>query len=465
MRFLIFLLSIFLSQAITAQKSDTVVIQFHLEDSEVGSNVKNAKVTVVTKQKILSSQTDFEGNVYFFRSDFDEKSTLNIAHPYYSDTLIKRVQKLIPRHSSDTLVVAFKLRFQGQMNEDFIVFSEKLPDTIFGSKKVSVADFELLPNGDILLLAYEKRLNKSSDLYLWSNGEVMSTTNIDARAKELTKDFRGNVHILCDKEVISVFVDDYKRVQLGTMDKGYYFKYLAPIVDSSYSSYFFSNYSDVYPAFEYFSFDKIDSTYKELMNIQDDLMMELYRSEYKWVDVRTKIWAKEMEKQTGVDKVIWVGANYFTQSVYYEELYAPLFKRNDTLFVFDHYKEQLYHLDLDGNKLDSVPLFYHINERKTGWQKLLLQDKVTGQLYTVYNKAGFCHIKHINTADGSVSNSQRLHFRYVDKMEIRNNKVYYIYRPFESVQKKFLYEEDLKFDFKPVSGLLQGDDIVKNTGK
>ncbi|MGB0915930.1 MAG: hypothetical protein ACPGVI_07640, partial [Crocinitomicaceae bacterium] len=207
----------------------------------------------------------------------------------------------------------------------------------------------------------------------------MSTTNIDARAKELTKDFRGNVHILCDKEVISVFVDDYKRVQLGTMDKGYYFKYLAPIVDSSYSSYFFSNYSDVYPAFEYFSFDKIDSTYKELMNIQDDLMMELYRSEYKWVDVRTKIWAKEMEKQTGVDKVIWVGANYFTQSVYYEELYAPLFKRNDTLFVFDHYKEQLYHLDLDGNKLDSVPLFYHINERKTGWQKLLLQDKVTGQ--------------------------------------------------------------------------------------
>lgn len=465
MRIYLVFLCLFLAQLVFSQKFDSTVVQIHFEDSEVGSNVKNAQLVLVSNQKEIKEKTDFDGNAYFFKCDFDEKSTLTVVHPYYSDTLIKKINKRLPKISSDTLLIEFTLRFEGQMNEDFVVFSEQLPDTIFGSEKVSVADFELLPNGDILLLAYEKRLNKSSDIYLWSDGEVMSTTSINARAKELTKDFRGNVHILCDKEVISVVVDNYKRVQLGKMDKAYYFKYLAPIVDSSYSSYFFSNYSDVYPAFEYFSFDKIDSTYKELMNIQDELMMELYRSEYKWVDVRTRIWAKEMERQTGVDKVVWVGANYFTQSIYYEELYAPLFKRNDTLFVFDHYKEQLFHLDLDGNKLDSIPIFYHLNERKTGWKKSILQDKVTGQLYTIYDRAGYTYIKHINTSDGKVSNSQRLHFRYVDKMEIRNNKVYYVYRPFESVQKKFLYEEELKFDFDPAQEMLQGDDIVKNTGK
>lgn len=36
-------------------------------------------------------------------------------------------------------------------------------------------------------------------------------------------------------------------------------------------------------------------------------MMELYRSEFKYVDVRTKLWAMDKEHETGIDKEIWVG--------------------------------------------------------------------------------------------------------------------------------------------------------------
>lgn len=464
MRLVLLMCLVLFSLSLFAQKKDSIIIQFHLEDVEVGSDIKNANVKLKTNEKEIGKQTGFDGNVHFYYSDFSPKSILKIEPPFHQDTLIELGKSIFPKLRRDTVVITIQLKFVGQMNEEFIVSNEKLPDTIFGSEQVSIADFELLSNGDILMLAYEKRLNKSADLYLFSEGEILSTTNITGQALELQQDFRGNVHILCKNKVISVYVDPFKKVQLGIIDKGYYFKYLAPIVDSSYTSYFYSNYSDVYPAFEYFSFDNIDSTYKALLNIQDELMMELYRSEYKWVDVRTKIWAKEMERQTGVDKVIWVGANYFTQSIYYEELYAPLFKRNDSLFIFDHYKDLIFTLDLDGNKLDSVPIFYHLNERKTGWKKEVIQDKTTGQLYTVYDRSGYTYIRYIDTNDGSISQSQQLHFRYVDKIEINNNKIYYIHRPFESVQKKFLYEEELKFEFKPAN-MAQGDKIVKNTGK
>ena len=47
--------------------------------------------------------------------------------------------------------------------------------------------------------------------------------------------------------------------------------------------------------FEYFTFDQLDSSYKKIMHIEDDLMMELYSAEYKWADVRTKLWAKNKE--------------------------------------------------------------------------------------------------------------------------------------------------------------------------
>jgi hypothetical protein len=176
-------------------------------------------------------------------------------------------------------------------------------------------------------------------------------------------------------------------------------------------------------------------------------MMELYRSEYKWVDVRTKLWAKEKEHQTGIDAEIWVGANYFTQSIYYKELYAPMFHRNDTLFVFDYYKDMLLCYSAHGDPIDSIPIYHHYNPRSTGWKKQLIQDRITGEIYAVYDKAGFTYLGNVNVTTGLISELVRLEYRYVDKLAVHNNAVYYVYRPFESVQKRFLYKEKLPYSF------------------
>ena len=174
--------------------------------------------------------------------------------------------------------------------------------------------------------------------------------------------------------------------------------YIAPIVDTSVSKYYFSNYNPDFPAFDYFTYDLDDSSYRKIAQVEDELMMELYRSEYKWVDVRTKLWAKDMENETGIDAEIWVGASYFTQSIYYKELYAPLFKRNDTLFLFDHYKNLLFRFNEMGDVMDSIPIFYHLQPKQTGWKKLLLQDQTTGQVYVVYEKVGQYYLQRLDLA-------------------------------------------------------------------
>ena len=66
--------------------------------------------------------------------------------------------------------------------------------------------------------------------------------------------------------------------------------------------------------------------------------MDLYRAEYKYVDGQEKLWAVRKEMATGIDKEIWIGAKYFTCSVYYKVPYAPLFVKEDTVLVFDHFK-------------------------------------------------------------------------------------------------------------------------------
>jgi len=180
---------------------------------------------------------------------------------------------------------------------------------------------------------------------------------------------------------------------------------------------------------------------KVILDIQDDLMMELYRSEYKWVDVRTKLWAKNLENQTGIDAEIYVGANVFTQSLYYEPVYAPLFLVQDTLYIFDYPKDMLRVFSIDGKLLRSVPIFHHYHSRQTGFKKNLQQDRKTGQIYTLYEQEGHAYVGLVDLRTGMVTQKVKLAFRYVEKIRIYDNEIYYIYRPFESTQKKFLYKQ------------------------
>lgn len=364
----------------------------------------------------------------------------------------------------DTVKLVVEMQFVRMLDET-VIYPDGVPEKIFVSDRISVDDFEVLPDGKYLLLTYAKNKKKGTELFLYDGASEMLNipTEENENGVELVRDFRGNTHLITNKQVYGIKVTG-NAVQMSRLEKEYFMSYIAPIVDTSVSKYYFSNYNADYPAFEYFTYDLLDSSYRKIANIEDELMMELYRSEYKWVDVRTKLWAKDMENQTGIDAEIWVGASYFTQSIYYKELYAPLFKRNDSLFLFDHYKNLLFHYNEVGDLLDSVPIFYHLQEKETGWKKELQQDPLTGQVYSIYEKNGQYKLKRIDLKTGEARESVPLHHKYPDKILIRGNVVYYTYRQFETAQKKYLWREKLPFRF-PRADVPDGDDLTNEVNK
>ena len=357
----------------------------------------------------------------------------------------------------DTMRVLFSLNFTTTFNE-FVVYPSGTPQTVFKSDRVSVDDFEFLPDGRLVLLTYAKNKKRGTELSLYDGDAILTAIPLGEYGNELIRDYRGNPHVITEKNVYGINASGL-NVSIGTLDKKYYMTYIAPIVDTTVSKYFFSNFNPDYPAFEYYSFGAEDSSYRKIAKIEDELMMELYRSEYKWVDIRTKLWAKQLENETGIDKEIWVGANYFTQSVYYKELYAPLFEKNDTLFLFDHYKNRLYRYDKSGELMDSVPIFHHLRAKQNGWQKKLLQDQSTGEVYSVYEKTGQINLVRIDLLTGEMKETIPVFHKYADKILIRSNQVYYTYRPFETAQKKYLFYEKLPFDF-PQIATMHGDKVV-----
>lgn len=423
---------------------DSTVVEIKLIEKQYGDPVQNVDVNVTIDsihQKLNSNRL---GTVYF-SVVAGKEFTLNCNHFKFNSIEVKR--KIPTRNIKDTISYTFEMEFIRVQNQtEMVVAAPGVPVVYFHSVRLSVADFELLPNGEMLLLTYPKRLKKGNELLVWDGKNVKRTFQVPDVAEELVRDYRGNPHVVCENNVYGVHINS-KDITLSNLDKSYFLKYLAPILDTNKTKMYFSNFNKDYPAFEYFTYDQEDSTYTKILQIKDDLMMELYRSEYKWVDVRTKLWAKNLEFQTGIDAEIYVGANYFTQSPYYKELYAPLFQKRDTLYVFDYYKDKLKSYNYLGEPIDSVAIFHHYDQRKTGWKSHLIQDDVTGEIYAMYDRAGYTYLGWIDTKTGEISEQVKLEYRFVEKVAVSNNFIYYIYRPFESPQKKHLYKERLPYTF------------------
>ena len=53
----------------------------------------------------------------------------------------------------------------------------------------------------------------------------------------------------------------------------------------------------------------------------------------------------------------------------------------------------------------------------------------------------------VNTKTGAINKQIKLKHRYVDEIKVYDNFVYYIYREFESIQKKTLYKERLPYAY------------------
>jgi hypothetical protein len=436
------------------------VIELKCVDQRTGDLIPNTSITLNLIQgndfdSSLNNSTNFNGKAFFRVNNFKIGQTLSFEfrHPIY-ESLSKNIK---PKTTFDTLKLEIPLyRIKIKELKQVVVKAPGVPDTVFHSERLSVADFEIQNNDDIILLTYPKQLQKGSEILLFDGVNIKSNFQVDDQAQYLVSDYRGNTHIVCKEKVFGIKVSK-NEIQLGSIPKDYFFKYLAPIVDTNASKMYFSNFNKDYPAFDYFVFDTYDSTYRSILNIKDDLMMELYRSEYKWMDVRTKLWAKNKERETGIDAQIWVGANYFTQSIYYKEVYAPLFHRNDSVFVFDYPKDRLVIFNRVGESLDTIPIYHHYQPKKTGWQKQLIQDNVTGVIYAQYENDGNMFLGIVDVKTGEISEKVKLHYKYVEKIRVHNNKVFYIYRPFESIQKRFLYKEKLPYNFSPAALIVDRD--------
>lgn len=434
---ILFCFTVFYLICFTSVAQDSLALNVFFVNNKTKEVIPNVEIVIFVKNENFRFISNIKGECRG-KLPLADSYQINASHPLFQSKVVqlKRDNRLNINLSQSMIPLGI------QEIDPITVKAPGVPDTIFGSVEYSVADYVLLPDNQILLLLYTKNLKKGTELALFSNNEIKKRFFLPESATSLIEDYRGVPHALCENSIYSIFVKE-NTIQIAKTQKEYFKNYIEPIIDTNTSKLYFSNFNKDYPAFKYFSFDQVDSVYKQIMEVQDDLMMELYRAEYKWVDVRTKLWAKEREQETGIDAEIWVGATVFTQSIYYKQLYAPFFKVGDSLYIFDYYKDKLLVYNEQGELGKSIPIIHHYEPKTTGWKKKLIQNKSTKEIFAYYLKDGYSFVGKVDLSNGKIDQKTQLKFKYIENIKIDGPFVYYIYRPFESSQKKFLYRERL----------------------
>jgi len=402
---------------------------------------KIANTTIYFPKDIRNSTHSLKNGKYTIKLHYNKPIILIFNNVSYEQKRITIHEKLLKKAKNNVLKLDVKLKY-GEL-KTIVVFADKKPDTVFGSKTSSISDFEFYED-KLVLLSYEGKFKKKWKLQLTgTSNELISEYYTPKKPKRLFKDYEGKIYLITEFEVylITVFKKEFR---LRPIDKKQFYRFTTRIVDTVKNHFLYSDFSENYPGFSYYAQHKNDTISKKIHYTENKFMMELYRAEFKYVSGREKLWAFRQEMRTGIDKEIWIGAKNFTQSLYYEPLYAPLFVKEDTILIFDHYSDLLFKIDTDFNKIDSIPIKYHKGKNKKNWEEPILKDKEEQKLYALFLKNGYYYLKYINLNNGEIENAFKLNYRYAENVKVKNGYVYYIYRPFESLQRKFLYREIIK---------------------
>jgi len=442
------LLVILLLLPITMYSQKNIVIKGKITD-EIG-DVIPARIRIQEiKNPSHFDHSDASGNfIFHFKYEEDPKDGILFHSAWYQDIVVKLTKKEMRRLVGDTLYLNVKLPFEELKGAT--VFHERPPDTMVGFPSIGVHDFEF-DQDRYVLLAFEKTLRRGSEIILSVGDSILSRFPIPGSAQRLFKDYRDRIYVICKEKVfLCSFRNDV--VALSPVELEPFYKNNWLILDTLEGQYYYSNTNQLYPAYEYYAQKFGDTVPFKMHHVVDELIMELYRAEYKYAKGPEKVWANKQEMATGIDKEIWMGAKYFTHSLYYKVPYAPLFVKGDTVLIFDHYQDLMFKFNSSNEKVDSIPIYYHKLTKPSKWEQPLIADESNEEIYGLFMRQGHYHLKKVNTQTGLTSLAFKLYYKFVEDIKIVDGFVYYIYRPYESAQERYIYRERIKLKQEKENG-------------
>lgn len=295
---------------------------------------------------------------------------------------------------------------------------------IIADKKLYILDYTF-HNNQLLAISLNNRKNNEAQLILISNnGDTTKSTNIE-NPEFVYNDCYNNHHLIEKAMASQIFIDTntiqliypHKREEfLGAFEnvKGFYKdKYL--IRNNLYNN----------QMVEFFIFNSKTNRYSLLTTIIDDAGLERL---------------SDLGRLQSSENYSEADARFEAMCFYAEKDLITIIDSN-IIMIFNTVNNYLEKYDFAGNLVFKEEMDFHLQK---SWDKTIIQDEITGKLFTHFTNGGVTTIYEINTQTAQLGNSTKIPgINFAQKIKVNDGKIYFLYNDPTNYNYKQLYAMNL----------------------
>lgn len=438
----LFCMAMFLSGTLAGQVAPWLTVRVVQTDG--GGPIAGAHILLSGSEaeRVMVTDAQGEGVVQLARAGVVELTVTHIAHEDLTQ------HWLVTRDT--TVTVTLMPRF---VEIPMVVVRAAAPEVVYQRDHLHVGDHQVNDEG-IWVLAYEQpRLwhsqHEAGAQFFQRARLVLLDTLFQERdayplpgeVSRLHRDHKGRVVV---EGRHHAWVAEWRsdRITLGQVGKDVLQERILPWTDSTAGRLYGSDRHPEWPAFAHLAYDPVRDTLQRICLVQDDHVMALFRSQYKYMSGHDKVRAMDIEIATGVEREVVAGfMTGFQHDPYFRVPYAPLFIVRDTLCVFDHVRSQIRRFTVEGASLGEVPM-QHSGHRN--WRGDLVQDLGTGSVYARFAKGERTWLRHVDVHTGELGGSHSITHPFPEEVQVHEGHAYYVYRPQGGRDHRTLFRERLR---------------------
>lgn len=431
---LIFVMVLFMCNKVS---SGQFVVQGTVQDN-IGRPLINSRVEINNKDQYCYSNNN--GEFYY-----DASSPIKIISVFYLG--YKTAQRQFePIKPNDTLTVYFRL-IENEKTLDTININAVSNNEIYTERNYTVIDFKLLSNSILILVKRQKEyyLKEFSQL-----NELIREQKIYFKPTKIVSDCFEQIHLQNDDYSYLLTFNNFYLSKAQTLTD--YNRDNLPCMAEFDSTLFIGKRLNNNQSVIYAVMDKITRKKTILHTITDEesAYIAAYYKKRKVISDQLKI-TEDMYPvygnvqnpgQLNSDVVL----NYLEDADWYSQVvsnptYHPLFKVNDSVYVFDHLESRCSVYDEKGRPFRSFQIKHHLSDK---WEKRIIINQDKSRVYALMRNSNY-YISEINLINGQIKKIYNLNFNCAlsPKFEIRNNFIYYIYKESKTSGFRKLYRQRL----------------------
>lgn len=410
------------------------------QDVVVIGTISNEQNLRVTGAEVRLGQLNVKSNPKGMFSIRVNKfpAQLTVKHRLYADYLeVIRA----PINKQDTIFLDVTLENKATELDEVTVSASKAI-WAYQKKNTYIIDFALKEN-EILLVCREN--HRYFLRRLDSIGEKIIDVQIKKNPVGLFEDCTGGTHLVYPDSIFELKLIGNSLAMLSGNSYIETMEILSPCVISSTDNFIVKKLGPHNKLVEYVKIDRntkkpnllYTTSDRQLMRALDDYALE---NEIP-VSLSNPNYKRGPQINTLTDKQKWDNQQFYNQ-VLKRPLYAPIFEINDSVFVFDHFKDSAMVFTLSGKHIRSFQISYHYFEN---WKSELLINEEKTKLYARYEVDGLVTLRQINPSTGKVINLEILE-KHIHPMriQVRDNYAYYLYKHYLDNSIHYLYKQHLK---------------------